>query len=167
MGIEYGSLTFLEAIAFFNKKLNLPSARWADVWHGLHTRVFTVAGAMQEDLLADLRGAVAKAMEEGTTLRAFQKDFDKIVKRHGWTYNGGRGWRTRIILGTNIKTSYAAGRYKQMTDPDVLKRRPFWEYRHGDSREPRPEHLEWSGKVLSADDPWWKTHYPPNGWGCS
>ena len=21
--------------------------------------------------------------------------------------------------------------------------------------------------MLSADDPWWNTHYPPNGWGCN
>ncbi len=44
--------------------------------------------------------------------------------------------------------------------------RPYWEYRHGDSAVPRPEHLAWDGLILPADDPWWQTHYPPNGWGC-
>jgi len=23
-----------------------------------------------------------------------------------------------------------------------------------------------AGTLLPADDPWWRTHYPPNGWGC-
>jgi len=31
---------------------------------------------------------------------------------------------------------------------------------------PRPEHVAWHNTVLPADDPWWDTHYPPNGWGC-
>jgi len=31
---------------------------------------------------------------------------------------------------------------------------------------PRPEHIAWHNTVLPADDPWWDTHYPPNGWGC-
>ncbi|MCF6267624.1 MAG: hypothetical protein L3J57_13925, partial [Desulfuromusa sp.] len=43
---------------------------------------------------------------------------------------------------------------------------PYLEYRHGDSLQPRPLHLAWDGLVLPADDPWWQTHYPPNGWGC-
>ena len=23
-----------------------------------------------------------------------------------------------------------------------------------------------AGTLLPVDDPWWQTHYPPNGWGC-
>ncbi len=26
--------------------------------------------------------------------------------------------------------------------------------------------MSWNGLTLPADDPWWNTHYPPNGWGC-
>ena len=31
---------------------------------------------------------------------------------------------------------------------------------------PRDQHVRWDGLILHADDPWWNTHYPPNGWGC-
>jgi hypothetical protein len=31
---------------------------------------------------------------------------------------------------------------------------------------PRPLHLAWNGLTLPADDPFWRTHGPPNGWGC-
>ena len=27
-------------------------------------------------------------------------------------------------------------------------------------------YLEADGLILSADDPWWKPHFPPNGWVC-
>lgn len=74
--------------------------------------------------------------------------------------------RKPTAYDTNLRTAYQAGRYQQMTDPDVLASRPYWRYRHGDSRHPRPEHLAWDGMVLAADDPWWSIYYPPNGWGC-
>ncbi len=49
----------------------------------------------------------------------------------------------------------------------VKTARPYWRYEHNDGVEnPRPEHLAWDGLVLKADDPWWNTHYPQNGWGC-
>jgi hypothetical protein len=89
------------------------------------------------------------------------------VATHGWDYNGSRNWRSRLIYETNIRTSYAAGRWKQMTDPETRKVLPYLMYKHGDSKKPRPEHLAWDGLTLPADDPWWETHYPPNDWGCS
>ncbi len=161
-------LKFKEAIAYFDQKLNLPSAVWADILHGAHTKAFTVAGAMKDDLLVDLRVAVRKAVADGMTLDQFRKDFDTIVAKHGWAYNGGRAWRTKVIYDTNTRVAWNAGRYAQMTDPGLVRRMPYWRYNHSPhSKVPRPQHLAWDGLVLRWDDPWWKTHYPPNGWGCN
>lgn len=125
-----------------------------------------MAGAYKADLLSDLRGAVDKAITKGTTLREFQKDFDGIVARNGWSHNGSRNWRSELIYSTNIRTAYAAGRWEQLTDPEQMQVMPYLTYKHGDSKVPRPQHLAWDGLTLPADDPFWKTHYPPNGWGC-
>lgn len=162
---EYGSLPFQEQIDHFRQKVPLGTRAWTDIWEGEHARAFVVAGATKGELLTDFQSAIEKAIEKGTTLETFRKDFDQIVARHGWSYNGGRGWRTRVIYETNLRSSYQAARFKQMEEIKAL--RPFWEYRHSDLvQDPRPEHLAWDGLVLSADDPFWKTHYPPNGWGC-
>jgi len=166
MAAQAVSLPFAEAIAFFRQKLSIPTGRWTDLWKGEHARGFMIAGAMRDDLLADFRAAIDAALAEGKTIADFRSEFDRIVARYGWSYNGGRGWRTRVIFDTNVRTAYQAGRYAQMTDPDVAASRPYWRYRHGDSRQPRPEHLAWDGLVLAAEDPFWQTHYPPNGWGC-
>jgi hypothetical protein len=57
-----------------------------------------------------------------------------------------------------------------LTDPDLLQLRPYWRYVHSDlSREhPRELHQLWGDMKLTLrhDDPFWQTHYPPNGWFC-
>lgn len=125
-----------------------------------------VAGAYKADLLSDFRAAVDRAITEGITLAEFRKDFDRIVKTHGWSYKGSRNWRSEVIYSTNIRTAHAAGRWLQLTDPDVLEYYGYLVYRHGDSVHPRPLHLSWDGTTLPVNDPWWDSHYVPNGWGC-
>lgn len=164
--IRYENLPFEEAIKYFRKKINLPTKTWKDIWQEMHSRAFVVAGAMKEDLLRDLREAVDKAISEGTTLRDFRKSFRETVEKHGWKYKGGEGWRTAVIFDTNLGVAYSAGHYKQMTDPDVLKVRPYFRYVPSSSASPRDEHRQWYNLVLPADDPFWKTHWPPNDWGC-
>jgi hypothetical protein len=165
MPVQYGTKHFREQLSFFKDKLNLPTRSWTDLWEGMHARAFVVAGAMKDELLVDLNNAVRKAIEKGTTLAEFRQDFDAIVGKHGWGYKGGRNWRTRVIYETNLRTSYQAGRYKQMKA--LVHRRPYWQYKHSNFvKDPRKAHLEWNGLVLKHDDDWWDTHYPPNGWGC-
>lgn len=166
MPVNYQKLPFDESIEFFRQKINLPTARWTDIWQGMHARAFVVAGATRQELLADFRTAIDKAIADGTTLAEFRKDFDRIVQSHGWSYKGGRGWRSRVIYETNVRQAYNAGRERQMRDPDFRRRNPYALYRHGDSAQPRPLHLAWDGLVLPIDDPWWDTHTPMNGWGC-
>lgn len=164
---------FAEQLNFFEQKLNLPTSRWDDIMRSAHDRAFIVAGAANADLLNDLHAAVRKAIEGGAGIDAFKKDFDALVKKNGWTgWTGegskeGRAWRADVIYKTNMATSYAAGRWKQLTDPGLLSLRPYWKYVHSDSvLHPRPLHLSWDGIVLRHDHPFWLTHFCPNGWGC-
>lgn len=166
MAVSHGSLPFQEQIDYFRGKVDLPTRAWTDIYNAEHDHAFVVAGAVKRDLLADLRGAVEKSIAGGSTLEQFRKDFDQVVVKHGWQYNGERGWRTNVIWETNLRQSYNAGRDAQMADPELRKRRPYGVYRHGDSAHPRPQHLAWNGITLPLDDPWWLTHNPQNGWGC-
>lgn len=164
---------FAEQIEFLRAKLRLPTEWWDDIAKGAHDRAFIVAGAAKADLLADLHTAVARAAE-GEGLAAFRKNFKVIVAKHGWTGWTGEGsaageaWRTRVIYQTNMATSYAAGRWKQLNDPEFAGLMPYWRYRHADGvLNPRPQHLAWDGLTLPREHAFWKTHWPPNGWGCS
>lgn len=156
---------FDEQVAFFRNKLGnlIPTGKWTDVWKSAHDTGFMVAGAAKADLLADLARAVDGAIADGQSIGWFRAHFDEIVEKHGWSYRGEYNWRTRTIYRTNMASSYAAGRLVQLKSGNF----PFWMYRHSDSvARPRPLHVSWDGLTLPSDDPWWETHYPPNGWGC-
>lgn len=168
--VRYGSVPFQEQIEFFRQKIALPTRAYTDLVHEMHGRAFVVAGAMQDELVKDIFGAVQKAIEQGTTLATFRKEFDGHVDRYGWPNAGEAGtpkraWRARVIYETNLRTSYQAGRYVQLKK--VEKTLPYWEYVHSDAvRTPRKQHKDWNGLLLKSTDEFWQTHYPPNGWGC-
>lgn len=161
--VAYGSLPFKEQIEFFRRKANVPTNSYADIYNNEHDYAFVVAGANRNALLNDFRAAIDKAINQGSTLEEFRKDFAEIVEKHGWSYNGGFNWRTRIIYETNLNSSYQAGRYQQLRDAKF----PYMEYLHSDYVEhPRELHESWDHLVLDFNDPWWNTHFPPNGYGC-
>ncbi|OCG16925.1 PBECR2 nuclease fold domain-containing protein [Gilliamella sp. WF3-4] len=163
VNVAYGSLPFKEQIEFFRRKANVPTNSYVDIYNNEHDYAFVVAGANRNALLNDFRAAIDKAISQGTTLDEFRKDFAEIVERHGWSYNGGFNWRTRIIYETNLNSSYQAGRYQQLRDSKF----PYLEYLHSDYVEhPRELHQSWDHLVLDFNDPWWNTHFPPNGYGC-
>lgn len=162
--------SFPEQVAAFRLRLGnlVPTRAWDDIQKAAHDRSFMVAGATKAELLTDFGLAIRKAIEKGTTLEQFRKDFRTAVAVHdwhGWTGEGtkaGEAWRTKVIYRTNLSTTYAAGRMAQLLASGFT----LWVYRHGASREPRKQHLAWDGLILPPDHPFWATHAPPNGWGC-
>jgi len=162
---------FAEQLAAWRLRLGelRPTQTWTDVEPAFHDRGFMVAGATKAELLSDLAAAIEKALSRGTTLEEFRKDFRTTVAKNGWPGKAGLGtaageaWRTRTIYRTNLSTTYHAGRHAQLVEGKFA----FWVYRHGNSSEPRVIHLSWNGIALPPDHAWWKTHYTPNGWGCT
>lgn len=162
--VTIGSVPFQEAIEHFRGKLKIQTQRWDDMMGEPHAKGFTVAGATSADLLSDFYTAVDKAIAQGLSIGDFRKDFDKIVAEHGWNYKGSRGWRTRVIYDTNLRTAHMAGKWQQFQR--AKDTRPYLQYFTAGDGRVRPQHAAWDGLVLPINDPWWETHYPPNGWGC-
>jgi len=158
--------SFKAAEDYFRRKVNLPSKRWDDLMHAEHASGFMVAGAAKMAILDDVRQAVDAAISKGETLEDFRKRFARIIQTKGWP--GGAGgdseagvsWRTAVIYHTNLRTAYMAGRW------ETLKSFPYLQYQHNTVKNPREDHRAWDGKIIATNDPWWQTHYPPNGWGC-
>ncbi|NJR38540.1 MAG: hypothetical protein HC781_06435 [Leptolyngbyaceae cyanobacterium CSU_1_4] len=166
------NLPFAEAIAFFKQKLPLPTSSYTEIIDEAQDWAFTVAGIAKADLLNDVYGAIVKALEDGTTLEEFTQDFDIAAAKAGWQPPPGSegkwgGWRMELIYMQNLRGAYAAGRFKQMRDPEVATARPYWLWRHRDSRVPRAVHLALDGKVFRGDSVFWDAGgYPPCGYGC-
>ena len=151
------------AINNLQQKLPLATDYWNDLLGPIHAKQFTIAGA-PIDVVKDVHNALIQALKEGKTLSQFRKDFDDTVTRNGWSYKGTRGWRTALIYNTNMHSAYMAGRWEQIWKNK--KKRPYLEYRCVIDSKTRPEHRRWHRIILPVDHPFWKTHYPPNGWNC-
>ena len=152
---------------------------WRDTAAAEHVRSFTVAKATRLDILEDIRGAVDRALAEGTTFRQFQTELEPLLRAKGWwgresvidpvtgqarVVQLGSVRRLRIIFDTNLRTSYARGRWERIQR--TKETTPWLRYNAILDERTRPEHLAWHGTVLPVDHPWWETNYPPNGWRC-
>lgn len=168
-----------DAIDFFAVKKLTIGFDYRDVWREEHAYMFTVAKAMQVDILEDLHGAVASAIAEGKTFAQFQKELKPILVQKGWwgvqdmvdpltgktvAAQLGSPRRLKIIYDANIRTARAAGAWSRIQRTKDLM--PYLLYQLGPSRKHRPEHEAINNTLLSADDPWWGIYYPPNGYRC-
>ncbi|WP_309376014.1 phage minor head protein [Rhodoferax sp.] len=130
----------------------------------MHGKVFAIAGATNTDLVDDIQKSLVDALKNGTTITQFRKDWDATVQKYGWSYRGSRGWRTSVIFNTNMRSAHMAGRWKQLVANQA--QRPYLQYRTAGDSHVRPQHRMWNGLIYLLSDPFWQTHYPPNGWGC-
>lgn len=177
--VELKPLPPAEAVRFFQSKGYRVGFAWADVWQEEHARAFTVAKALRRDLLEDIRAEVDRALGEGTTLREFRQRLTPVLQEKGWwgrqrmtdpltgesrIVQLGSPRRLKIIFDTNLRMAAAAGRWERIER--VKERRPYLRYSAVLDERTRAEHRAWHGTVLAADDAWWNTHYPPNGWNC-
>ncbi|MEF2965660.1 phage minor head protein [Paenibacillus sp. M1] len=155
---------FEEAAEFFGNKLLLKSTEFYQLAEEYRHQAFTVSGYSKIQVLKKFQDELLKAIEEGKTMREFKDRMNDFLERRG--YEGITNFQADNIFRTNVQTAYNVGHYKQMTDPSVLRLRPYWQYDAVNDQHTRPSHLAMDGRVFRADDPIWNTWYPPNGFRC-
>lgn len=140
---------------------------------------FTVAKAMELDLLEAMKAEVQSALDNGLPFEAFQKSWRSNPRLAEWwgmreltdpltgetkLVQLGSPRRLRTIYNANIRSARAAGQWERIQRTKGAF--PFLEYRTGPSENHRPHHLAKAGTILPVDSPSWDEWMPPNGWGC-
>ena len=120
----------------------------------------------------DIRGAVDRAIAEGATLGGFQDELEPLLARRGWWGRApmldpvtgetrivqlGSPHRLRTIFETNLRTSYAAGRWERIQR--VAEHLPYLRYVAVLDGRTREEHAAWHGTVALASDDFWRGLY--------
>ena len=161
------------AAAYIRGKAVADPANFGALPAQLKQRAFTVAGIEQMDVLRRMRDIIAR-LPEGASWDEVKRDLAAEISPflaedrpgkpgHQDNAKAARA-KAESLLRIHGFQAYAVSRHQeQMAVADVF---PYWKYvTVGDSRV-RASHAALDGKVLRADDPWWKTHYPPWDWGC-
>lgn len=166
-------------LAFFVRKGLQIGFSWLDVQREEHDRAFTVAKMMQVDLLEDTYSVLKEGFARGDSPAMIARDLRGLMQARGWwgqkvltdpltgetkAAQLGSPRRVDVIVRTNMRTAYAAGRHARQQRTRAAF--PFLRYVSVMDGREREEHRAWHNIILPANDPWWDTHYGPCDWGC-
>lgn len=134
----------------------------------LKQRAFTVAGIEQMDVLRRIREAIAK-LPEGASWGEAKKEIAAEMSPYVPAKDGRPDMkaaraRAEFTLRSHGFQAYSVARHQEQMA--TIEDFPYWKYETVGDGKVRASHAALDGKVLRADDPWWKTHYPPWDWGC-
>lgn len=168
-----------EAIAFFRQKGYKIGFDWRDVWQQEHQAAFTVAKAMQLDLLRDIRAGVDAALADGTPFADFRNNLKPLLVQKGWWGRAdmtdpltgevknvqlGSTRRLKTIYDTNLRTAHSEGQWERIQASKQSF--PYLQYDGNNSEHPRLQHAAWDGLIFRVDDPMVQTIGPVKAWGC-
>jgi len=175
--LSFAKLPPIEAISYLQEKGFKLTFDYEEMMWEAHHKAFTVAKISREDLLRDIRDSITAAQREGTPFGTWKKQLRPTLAKKGWwgkvdAVNPVTGEvkeisvgtrRLRTIYYTNMRVAYQAGRAKQIYNRETIQ---YVRYIAILDNRTRPSHASMHDKVLPKDHPWWKTHWPPNGWNC-
>jgi len=177
-----------EAVEYLQGRKQLAKTfSWQDLWQGEHAHQFTVSRLARLDILESLRDGITRSAQGDLSRRDWMKDARALLEKEGWWGTkevlepspSGRGQgegsgtllttkfdpaRLKLIYDTNARMAYAAGQWQRITRNKSTH--PYIRYITKRDEKVRHSHRAWHNLVLPVDHPFWKTHFPPNGWRC-
>lgn len=162
----------LEAAAEVAGKLAVKRAVFDAMLPEIKARAICISGVQDLDVVQRVRDAIA-ALPRGADWRSVRKQVATEISPYLVDAEDAAGRkaqerearnRAELLMRTHGFQAYAAARYRAQMDPRSGS--GYLRYStQGDTRV-RPEHKALDGLILPKSDPFWRTHYPPWGYGC-
>lgn len=168
-GPAFTELPFDEAIRAFAERFMVePEVFYSDLdgirqraWTATHLASGTVRRKAYEALLRALSGPgeFGGTDLDGFAAAVLSEEISLGIEPSSPGY-------LRTVFDTNVSANYGAGRFRQITEPDVVEARPWVEYRATMDSHTRQAHAELHRAVWPASSTEWHVIAPPNDFNC-
>lgn len=155
---------FNEAIGEFLGRKIVPKSLFTQLQAAARRRAFTVAGLAKKEMLRIAHDELTKAITEGAKLSDFAEQLARRFESAGWTTLSKS--HVEVVFRNGVMGAYSDGRRVQMSQPAVLKARPFWQILGVRDDRARATHAAARNLVVRADDPFWQKSPTPWGHNC-
>jgi len=176
--VELGQKTRLLADDRRPAFLRLPYAEALDYWTaqggsremldkvlaGYRKNAQAATELMLDNLSRTVIGRVESVLANGDTLQDFAAGVREDTVALGISPASSSYLET--VYRTNVQTAYGAGRFRQLTNPDVMEVRQFVQYRTAGDNRVRSNHAELDGVIFEASSSEWQRVAPPCGFNC-
>jgi SPP1 gp7 family putative phage head morphogenesis protein len=160
----FSQLPFKEAVEYFKSKAVVSPAAFSAMDSRARNSAFSMAGVHARYVLETAHEALFQAIAQGSSDRDALGRIRQAFADAG--VESPSDFHLETVFDTSVLGAYAGGRYAQLTDPDVLAERPYWEYLTAGDGRVRPAHRAMAHQVFPADSPTWSSWFPPNGYRC-
>lgn len=155
---------FKEAVEYFRSRIPRTGYQLDSLEDVEREQAFSVAGVAKLDIVTQVWEALDRAIASGTSFDTFKKSVGKELTK---AWGEERPYRVETIFRTNVQTAYNAGRWEQMTDPEVRELRPFFRYLAIlDTRTTVLICRPIANTVLPQSHSFWRSHWPPLHFSC-
>lgn len=156
---------FFEAINAFLSREIVDRKTWDRLAGTAKKRAFSIANLARKSMLETAFDELGKSITAGKSLASFAKDLGERFVSAGWTKL--KPSHVELVFRNATMGAYSSGREAQMTQPAVLKARPYWQIQVVKDDRCRTTHAKVRGFVLRASDPFWsKIGRPPWAHNC-
>lgn len=151
---------FQEAVAYQLQREPMDADEFYALDDEARRRAFTIAGLTRQSSLIEAHRLATAAIAAGRTKQEFLEELGDVLDTEGTILPRPR---LSLIAQNNTAAAYAAGRWKQLADPELAQLRPYLQYPLGPSDERTSaicRRLE--GFIARHDHPVWQRIFPPN-----
>lgn len=147
-----------DALTWFRGRLPVTDTQLARLDARARERAWTIAGVAQLSVVQQAWQSIDSAIEKGISFSEWKKGIqDELTAAWGKP----RSHQLETVFRNAVQTSYNAGRWRQMHDPEVLAFRPYGMVDAVLDSVTTQYCRDVDGTTLPLEHEWWRTHWFP------